>query len=94
VSKLTIRAVKSLRDSRPLVVAGYELVIVEWGGTPLAVVMADPTESNPTYVGHVRDPEFNDMLAQLGIDKTVIVDDGKKLLLPPGTLPRAEELRL
>ena len=94
MGSLKIKAMKRLGDPQPLIVDDYGLIIIEKDGIPLAVIMdGGPDVGDGTYVGHVRDPDFNAMLQQLGIDKTVIVEDGRKLLLPREALPPAETLR-
>lgn len=94
MGSLKIKAMKRLGDPQPLVVDDYGLIIVEKDGIPIAVMMdGGPDMGNGTYVGHVRDPDFNAMLQQLGIDTVVIVEDGKKLLLPTDQLSPAEAMR-
>lgn len=91
MGSLKIKAMKRLGDPQPLVVDGYNLIVIEKDGIPIAVAMdAGPHMGDATYVGHVRDKDFNAMLQQLGIDKTVIVEDGSKLLLPTDQLSPAE----
>jgi hypothetical protein len=86
---LKIKAMRCLGDPEPLIVDGYSLVILEKDGIPVAVAMdMGPDMGDCTYVGHARDSDFNAMLNQLGIDKTVIARDINDLLIPRDDIPR------
>lgn len=94
MAKLTVKLLEKL-GAQPRVVNDIGLVIVESEGVPFCVAMSlGPQYGGATYVGHVRDKDFNAMLQQLGLDTLVLVEDGKKLLLPDDQLPPAENFRL
>ena len=95
MGSLKIKAMRRLGDTEPLVVGDLSLIIIEKDGVPVAVSMdLGDDMGGATYVGHVRDDDFVAMLQQLGLDKTTIIEDGRKLLLPYESLPRVETQRL
>jgi hypothetical protein len=94
MGSLKLKAMRHMGDPEPLVVDDYSLIIIEKDGIPVAVAMdMGNSLGDASYVGHVRDRDFNAMLQQLGIDKTVIVEEASKLLLPTDALTPAESIR-
>jgi hypothetical protein len=58
----------------PLVIPATRVVVKSGDGTPLAVVVEWVGDTNGTHVtaAHARDPHFNRILANLGLDRVQI----------------------
>ena len=91
-SEPTKMLIKILRKGgrEPLVINDATLMIVEDGcGNPvsLACEYGLPGHLGTFTVSHCKDPEFNEILRQLGIDKVVIVENLADSLKSPDQLP-------
>ena len=79
----------------PLVIPDATLMIVEDAkGNPvsLACEYGLPGHLGAFEVSHCKDPEFNELLHRLGINKTVIVEDLADSLIDPSRLPAVGSL--
>ena len=59
---------------RPLVIPATRVVVKSVDGTPLAAVVEWQGSGNGTHVTavHAKDPQFNQVLANLGLDRVKI----------------------
>lgn len=78
---MLVRALNRIGDREPLLKRSTMAVIESDDGTILAVAV-ELGQGLGHVVAHAGDPEFNNILRELGIDKTTICEDFRHTPLP------------
>lgn len=81
---MRIKAFAHIGDPAPLVKEAAVVIIEDGGGTPLAVASE---YGGGYFICHCNDPEFNQALRVLGINRLVIAEPLEKKLKSPQELP-------
>lgn len=81
---MRVIAYEGVTDPRPINKRCDAVVITRDDGEP--VVVAHRLADGKVLVSDFRDGEFDSLLAQLGIHRTVMPEDQSHLLLPPDRL--------